>query len=95
MAEPSPEFEQIESQVHATRLHFLQVELEVGNTMLDVAANSHDPAVHERRRARARAAHDEVERQLARGDALGLSAPERGELAEALARLRERFDTGS
>ena len=84
---------QSRADLYTPRLHFLTVELEVGNTMLDVAAGTRDDESRLRRRARAQEAHDEVERQLAKGDALGIALSDRERIAADLARLRERLAT--
>ncbi|HEY0777494.1 MAG TPA: hypothetical protein VGD56_05955 [Gemmatirosa sp.] len=95
MTHPPTDPQQLQAEIHATRLHFLQTELDVGNTMLDTARASHDDDVRARRWGRAREAHDEVARQLAKGDALGLSDAERARIGDDLARLRERLDDGA
>ena len=83
-------FSELEIAVRLAYVHFLRVELEVGNTMLD-AAESADENVRTRRWGRAREAHDEIVRQLARGTKLGLPARERGEIRDGLARLTKRL----
>ncbi len=91
MSRPHADVEQLQEKLHSTRLHFLTVELEVGQTMLATAASSEDPATSARRHARAQEAHDEVARQLARGKALGLTPSEHDQIATGLARLGERI----
>jgi hypothetical protein len=83
-------FSELEIAVRLAYVHFLRVELEVGNTMLD-AAEGADEDVRTRRRGRAQEAHDEIVRQLARGSKLGLPARERGEIRDGLARLTKRL----
>jgi hypothetical protein len=83
-------FSELEIAVRLAYVHFLRVELEVGNTMLD-AAEGADEEVRTRRRWRAQEAHDEIARQLARGTKLGLPARERGEIRDGLARLTKRL----
>lgn len=92
MSRPGPDAQQLQAQVHATRLQFLTAELEVADTMLDTAASSADREANARRRARAREACDEVARHLARPAELGLTPDEEAGLAAALARVRARFD---
>lgn len=82
---------ELQAAVNAARLHFLRVELEVGNAMLDAAAGDWDEEVRAVRRERAEEAHGEVARQLGRGTKLGLSPAELAELTAGLARLRARI----
>lgn len=84
--------EALESQVAAHRLHFLETELSIGNTMLDAAAITQIPASRTRRVAAAWEAHDEVARSLARGDHPAFTAAEQEGLEAGLARLRSRLE---
>jgi hypothetical protein len=84
-------FSKLEIAVRLAYVRFLRVELEVGNTMLDAAANRIDREVRLRRKGRAQEAHDEVARQLARGAQLGLHALELAEVRAGLARLKARL----
>jgi hypothetical protein len=93
MRNPFDAHPELQAAVHAARLQFLRVELEVGNAMLDAAAGEWEEDVRASRRDRAEEAHGEVARQLAKGPRLGLAPPELSELAAGLARLKARINT--
>ena len=76
----------------ATRLSFLQVELQTGNTLLDAADTTKLESTRVRRRARAQEAHDVVAGYLSGETELGLTAAQRAELDVGLAQLRARLD---
>ena len=74
----------------AARLYHLQVELQVGNTMLSLMPS---PSAHVqvRRRGIAQDAHDGVDRQVARRTPLELEAPGWPALLMGLDLLRARL----
>ena len=80
------------SGIAANRLRFLDVELNLGNTLLDLASVTRISASRARRVARAWETHDEVARALARGDHPAFTAAEQEGLEDGLARLRSRLD---
>jgi hypothetical protein len=88
-------FAELEIAVHLASLHFLRVELEVGNAMLDAATDIHAEDVRARRRARAQEAADEVAHQLRRGAKLRLTRSERADVTAGLARLKARLDAAA
>ena len=84
--------EALAGQVAAHRLHFLETELFIGNTVLDAAAVTHIPVSRTRRVLAAWAAHDESTRSLARGEHPAFTAAEQQGLEEGRAQLRSRLD---
>jgi hypothetical protein len=76
----------------AIGFEFLRTELQIANTMLDLADVADDVATYDRRRARAVAARVEVERRLA-PDAprIGLNEKQREELSASLRYVSRRL----
>jgi hypothetical protein len=77
--------------VRSTQIEFLRAELQVANTMLDLAAASDEGWVRERRRAQAIEACEEVARHLIDDRGLALSETEREELSAELWAVTRRL----
>jgi hypothetical protein len=93
MPESSAGNPQLRAAVVASRVAFMRVELETGNTMLDTVDVSEDHDAAARRVRNAWAAHDEVAHLIAKGHELGLTTDEWDEVSSGLSRLRARLDT--
>jgi len=72
-------------------VEFLRTELRVGNTLLDLVQSRTDAQANTRRRDEARAAYDEVEKQLGEGGSLALSEREQVELTIGVTELGRRL----
>ena len=72
-------------------VEFLRTELRVANTLLDLVQSRTDARANTRRRDEARAAYDEVEKQLGEGGSLALSEREQVELTIGVTELGRRL----
>jgi hypothetical protein len=65
MIDPATNEAALASAVRTSAIEFLRVELKIANTMLDLAASTHEQEAHARRRAQAVEAYNTVKRYLA------------------------------
>src|SRR5258705_8241495 len=87
-------FRQSEALRHEARrvaVEFLRTELRIANTLLDLVQSRTDAQANTRRRDEARAAYDEVEKQLGEGGSLALSEREQVELTIGVTELGRRL----
>lgn len=80
--------QQLAGEISDERVRFLQDELAVASTFLDVAKTTHDPQTRERNIGNARKARDVVVRGL---EEMESSEPQRASIQRALADLEARL----